>query len=296
MNNKRWYKGIICTLMLLMSSMYTHASAQEKGLEVQGVSRPMYDAKLSFSISGNVFAIKVNQGQAVKEGEVLMYLDSRAEDSRIAQLEAEIQSTIKMRTLKARIDQAKLDMERYRGALRNKAATVMEFQHAKLGHDLSVLGLEEERFRIAQLKLSLKEMQAQRDKMYLYAPKDGFVEDILVERGMAVDRNVVAVHYVAIDPLLIDVTLPMQQAARIEVGDEVEILIPNNSEVFSGKVVQIAKIAVLSNRSIKIGIHMDNPQNISAGMLVKVRFPKFLVSSTTSEQPSMETVSKGNNE
>ncbi len=270
---KYYFKfGAFLFFMLSCPSMLF---AQEKLLEVQGVSRPMYNAKLSFSMTGNIYAITVKPGQAVKEGEPLMHLDSRAEDNRIAQIEAELKNTIKLRTLKARIAQAKIDMTRYQSALKNKAATEMEFQHSKLGYDLSVLALEEEEFRLRQLQLSLKEMQAQRDKMYLYAPRDGFVEDILVERGMAVDRNVVAVHYVSIDPLLVELSLPVQQAQHIKVGDLVEVFQPNNDTKFSGKIVQIAKIAVLSNRTLKVGIHVDNPQNLSAGLMVRVRFPQI---------------------
>ncbi len=277
----------VCFITLLPSAKL---SAKENVLEVQGVSRPMYDAKLSFSMTGNVYAITVKAGQAVKKGEPLMHLDSRAEDNRIAQIQAELKNTIKLRTLKARIDQARIDMERYRSALRSKAATQMEFQHSKLGHDLSVLALEEEEFRLAQLQLALKEMQAQRDKMYLYAPRDGFVEDILIERGMAVDRNVAAVHYVSIDPLLVELSLPVQQARHIKVGDLVEVLQPDSETVLSGKVVQVAKIAVLSNRTLKIGIHVDNPQHASAGLMVRVRFPQITVNSDAS--PSVIAKSK----
>ncbi len=266
----------LCFLTVLLCYPNS-AMAEAKLLEVQGVSRPMYDAKLSFSIPGNIFAIDVKPGQAVKKGEPLMHLDSRAEDSRIAQIKSEIESTIKIRTLEARVAQAKVDMVRFQSALRSRAATVMEFQHSRLSHELSVLALEEERFRLSQLQLSLQEMLAQRDKMYLYAPRDGFVESILVEQGMAVDRNVAAVHYVSIDPLLVELTLPIQQAEHIKMGDEVEVLQPHNDMVFKGVVAQVARIAVLSNRTLKVGIHVKNPENISAGLLVTVRFPQISV-------------------
>ncbi len=259
----------ICISLCVFSST---AQAQGTLLEVQGLSRPIYDAKLSFSVPGNVFDIQVTPGQEVKKDQVLMHLDSRAEDKRLAQIQSEIQSTIKIRTLETKAAQAKLDMQRYKGALKHKAATEMEYQHAKLGHDLSILALEEERFRLAQLQLSLEEMYAQRHKMSLYAPLDGFIEDILVERGMAVDRNIAAVHYVSIDPLLVELTLPIEQAQNIAVGDAVEVFQPNNSTPFLGTVAQVAKIAVLSNRTLKVGIHVENPLKLPAGLLVKVRF------------------------
>lgn len=247
--------------------------AYAKPLEVQGVSRPIYNAQLSFPLPGSVYAILVKSGQAVKEGELLMHLDSRAEDSRLALLDSEIANTIKIRTLTTRIDQAYLDMQRYEGALREKAATVMEYQHAKLGHNLSILALEEEKFRIEQLKRSKEELTAQRDRMYLYAPCDGYVEKVLVERGMAVDRNVPALHLVSTDPLLVELTLPVEEALRLKQGDPVEVRQPGSETVLPGVVAHIARIAVLSNRTLKVSVHVSNSQGMPAGLMVNALFP-----------------------
>jgi multidrug efflux pump subunit AcrA (membrane-fusion protein) len=249
------------------------ARAGETALVVQGVSRPMYNAQLSFAVPGSVFAIPVKAGQAVKEGELLMHLDSRAEDSRLALLDSEIANTIKIRTLSTRVEQALLDMERYAGALQKHAATVMEYQHAKLAHSLSLLAREEEEFRIEQLKRSREELLAQREHMYLHAPCDGFVEEILVERGMAVDRNVPALRLVSTDPILVELTLPVDRALLLKEGDAVEVTQPGSGEVLPGLVAQVAKIAVLSNRTLKARIHVPNPGGMPVGLMVDVRFP-----------------------
>jgi len=242
-------------------------------LEVSGVSRPEYNAQLSFAAPGRVYEIAVKPGQAVKQGDLLMHLDSRAEESRIAQLEHEISSNIKIRTLQTRIKQARLDMDRYAEALRHKAATVMEYQHAQLAHDLSLLALEEEQFRIEQLKRSLGELQALRDHMYLYAPCDGYVEDIAVEKGMAVDRNVPALRLVATDPILVEFSLPVEEAMKLHIGERVEVRQPGSDTVLDGEVDQIAKIAILSNRTLKVRVHVPNPGKMPAGLMVTIRFP-----------------------
>jgi RND family efflux transporter MFP subunit len=263
--------SVLAVLFVFFISLSTTASA--KKLEVNGVSRPRYNAQLSFTVPGSVYEIAVKPGQTVKRGDLLMHLDSRAEDCRIAQLKSEISSTIKIRTLQSRIKQAHLDMDRFAEALRQNAATVMEFQHAQLTHDLSLLALEEEQFRIEQLKRSLNELQAQRERMYLYAPCDGYVEDISIEKGMAVDRNVPALRLVAIDPILVELTLPVEEAMQLKIGDRVEVRQPDSDTVFTGKVDQIAKIAILSNRTLKVRIHVPNPKKMPVGLMVTVFFP-----------------------
>ncbi len=267
----RFFGVIFLTFSVLTWGSFAHARAES--LSFEGVSRPTYNAELSFSVPGSVYAIPVERGQAVKKGDLLMHLDARAEDSRLAQLNYEIQSTIKLRTLGARVGQAKLDMNRFRNALRKNAATRMELQHAELGHTLSVLALEEEKFRLEQLKHSRNELLALREKMFLYAPYDGYIEDISVSLGMAVDRNVSAMRLVVINPLLVELTVPIEQALQLNVGDTVEVIQPDSVEVLEGKVAFIAKIAVLSSKTLKVHIHVPNAQGLPAGLLVTVRFP-----------------------
>ncbi len=267
-------KKFSCLSVLVLFLLFsTSARAAEQSFE--GVSRPIYNAQLSFSVPGTIYKIAVKRGQEVKKGELLMHLDDRAENSRLAQLDYELKNTIKIRTLTARIKQAKLDMERFRAALRKKAATLMEFQHAELGHSLSILALEEEKFRLEQLKHSREELSAHKDKMYLYAPFDGFVEEIAVELGMAVDRNVPAIRFVAIDPLLVELTLPVDKAQNLKVGDKAEVRRQGFNEIMHGEVMQVAKIAVLSNKTLKVRVTVENPTALPAGLMLNVSFPKL---------------------
>ncbi len=265
--------GCLLALACWGRSAADAADAAEPGLTVSGVSRPLYNAQLSFSLPGSVYEIAVKPGQVVKAGQLLMGLDARAEDQRLELMENEIANTIKLRTLSTRIDQAELDMERYASALRHKAATEMEAQHAKLAHSLSLLALEEEKFRLDQLRSSRDELLAQRDRMRLYAPCDGFVEDILVERGMAVDKNVPALRLVSIDPIQVDLTLPVEQALQLRPGAEVAVRLPGEEGPRQGKVVQVAKVAVLSNRTLKVRIQAPNPDHVPVGLMVEVFFP-----------------------
>ena len=278
-----WLWRAACLLLTLLYCAWAAPAAPwAASLEAQGVSRPMYNAQLSFALPGSIYVIAVKPGEAVKEGDLLMHLDSRAEDSRISLLDSEIQSTIKIRTLQTKIEQARLDMQRYANALTHKAATVMEHQHAKLAHSLSVLALEEERFRIEQLQRNREELLAQRERMYLYAPCDGFVEDVLVERGMAVDRNVPALRLVSTDPLLVDLNLPVDKALLLKEGESVEVFLPGSGAALKGTVAQVAKIAVLSSRTLRVRVHVPNPQRIPAGLMVTVRFPSI----QTHEEPA----------
>ncbi len=239
----------------------------------QGISRPSYNAPLSFALPGVIYSIDVEAGATVKKGDLLMSLDTRAEDQRLALLAAEMQSTIKQRVLETQRAQAKLDMERFRNARKHNAATDMEVQHAELQYRLATLGLEEEAFRIKQLGLNREELLAQREKMRLYAACDGIVEDIPVERGMAIDRNVAALRLVTIDPMLVELNLPVEIADTLQEGTFLDVIMDDGS-VVKGKVTHKTSIAVLSSRTLRVRLSVPNPHGHSVGLLVKVIPPQ----------------------
>ena len=272
MRSHRFVLCAFCLLALLHAAVMARP-ASGAALTAQGVSRPVYNAQLNFAMPGSVYSIVVKPGQMVKAGDLLMSLDTRAEDSRLQLLEEEINSTIKIRTLTTKIEQARLDMERYAVALKNKAATVMEAQHARLAYNLSILALEEEHFRIAQLRLNRDELLVMRERMRLYAPYDGHVEDVLVELGMAVDKSIPALQLVSIDPLQVDITLPVEQANLIKEHHRAMAIMPGGEER-PAFVKQVAKIAVLSNRTLKVRISVPNAAGTPAGLMVDVRFPE----------------------
>lgn len=265
-------QALLFVLCLCTGNAVASESSTASAVEFEGVLRPVYDGQLSFALPGRLSEIKVKRGQYVKKGALMMHLNTRAENARLALLENEICSTIKFRTLEAQKKQAKLDMERYQSALQENAATLMEFQRSKLMYDLSVLALEEEQFRINQLKLNRKELLSQRDSMYLYAPISGYVEEIYVEKGMAVDRNIPAIRFVSIDPMMVELTLPVNIAVALKVGDSVKVVHPASKEVLVGKIVHVARIAVLSNRTLKVRIHVPNPDGLSVGLMARVIF------------------------
>jgi len=266
--------SLLLFLCCITGSALASDTPAPQAVEFEGVLRPVYDGQLSFALPGRLLEIKVKRGQYVKKGALMMHLNTRAENARLALLDNEIRNTIKFRTLETQKKQAKLDMERYQSALQENAATLMEFQHSELMYNLSVLALEEEQFRINQIKLNRKELLSQRDSMYLYAPINGYVEEIYVEKGMAVDRNIPAIRFVSIDPMMVELTLPVKVAVALKVGDSVNVVHPASKKTLVGKVVHVAKIAVLSNRTLKVRIHVPNPEGLSVGLMAKVSFPK----------------------
>lgn len=262
------YAGIV---FLLFTHMDIRPSFADE-LRLQGVSLPNYNAQLSFPIPGVVGEIAVRAGQRVKTGDLLMRLHSDPEDRRIELVQHEVGNIVKLRILQTRADQAAVDYERYKGALKRQAATDMETQHAHLAHKLTLLELEEEKFRLEQLERSLHELMAHRERMRLYAAVDGYVEEVNVEVGMAVDKNTPALRLVSIDPLTVDFSMPVARALTFKEGEKVTLCFPKTTTCREGLIRHIGKIAILSSGNLRVRVQSDNPQNTPAGMMLEAVF------------------------
>ena len=247
---------------------------QPLATQIQGVTRPVYDAKLSFASQGTIFTLPVKAGAQVKKGELLMALDTRAEESRLAAITAEIESPLKLQSLQTRLDQSQLDMQRYQSAYEHKAATAMETQHSQLNVTLSKLAKKEEQFRVTQLRLAHEELAAQIDRMRLYSPCDCVVEDVMVELGMAVDRSLPALRLVDTQRLRIDINLPIEQALQFKAGESLWIRYAPQAQPVKATIVNISRLAVLSNHSLGLRLEAPNPQHYPAGMQATVALAK----------------------
>ena len=115
---------------------------------------------------------------------------------------------------------------------------------------------------------------AQRDRMRLYAPSDGRVEDIQVEVGMAVDKNTPALRFVNINPVLLELYLPVEEAMALKVGDKADVrLHPGAQEPVIGEINHISSVAILSNRTLRVRLSVPNVEEKPVGLTVDVSFP-----------------------
>jgi hypothetical protein len=64
----------------------------------------------------------------------------------------------------------------------------------------------------------------------------------------------------------------VEQAAQLHEGDQVEVQHPGSEAVVKGVVAQIARIAVLSSRTLRVRISAPNPEGRPKGLMVNVRF------------------------
>jgi RND family efflux transporter MFP subunit len=197
----------------------------------KAVTKPSGDVTLSFPRPGRVAKIYVKEGQAVRAGELLVQQDDVAEVLQLRELKLQAENTVKIRYAEKQAEQKKLDYEKVMEAGEKGAAPEMEVRHAKLDWESAVLSLELTQFEHTQDELKYAESNAQIERMRLTSPIDGRVEKIALQEGESKDAQQPILRIVKIDPLWIDVPVPLRDAWPLSVGGAARIDFPMDPNV-----------------------------------------------------------------
>jgi multidrug efflux system membrane fusion protein len=257
--------------------------------EFPAVSRPSEDKTLSFVRPGRVAEVAVKEGQCVKKGQLLMRLDDSAELAQLALLEAQYKDATRIEAGEKQEAQKKVDFEMIRVLYNKKAATKLELDHARLDWLISGLSLKLAKVQQHLDKLRHKASQLEVARMRKLSPMDGRVEAIGAEEGESVDALTPVMRVVRIDPLWVDVEVPVPVAARLKPGREAAVRInpaqykgPLPYALGRGEVLHVASVATTPGLKLRVRVELPNPEAAPAGLHVLVEFPP----EKTAEAPS----------
>jgi len=240
---------------------------------VEAITKPSGDAALSFVRAGRVTQVLVKPGEAVGAGQVLVQLDDRAERAHLAQLKAQSESTHKLEMARAELIRKKEDLKRIEAAAKDNAASDLEVIYARVDLTIAELSLALAEFEHGQDKLKWEEAEILVGQMQLASLGDGIVEKILPEPGESVDELEAVVRVVVIDPLWIDVPVPLWRARGLRLSGVAQVRFGDSTETAEGRIVHVAAVADAGSDTLAVRVELPNSELRPAGEHVWVDFP-----------------------
>jgi len=267
---------ISCALVVVCS-----ASAQQGLLEgpegTEAITRPSKDVTLSFVRPGLVAEVLVADGDKVKAGEVLIRLDDRAEQVQLAQLEADAEDEIRIDAAKANLDLKTVQLEKVRKAARKGGATELEVREAEVGKRIQELTLKNEYFQREQNKRKYDGAKIQLERLKLLSPIDGWVDGVAIKVGEGAEAYKKVIRVVQIDPLWIDVPVPLARAReRLSKGARARVAftgLDGKVRYSTGTIIKISSVADAASDTLSVRVEVSNPSRRPAGEHVRVSFP-----------------------
>jgi HlyD family secretion protein len=258
-----------------------------------GKIQPETELKLSSDVSGEITEMAVKEGDQVKKGDLLCRIKPDLYVSAIDRVNANVNTTkANLKTALAQLDQAKANLanseatfNRNKKLLEQSAISQQEFdgfkaqyESAKANVQALEAGVNAGQYNIQSSEATLKEANTNLEKTYIYAPVDGTVSKLSVEKG----ERVVGVSGMAGTEILrlanlneMEVSVEVNENDIIKVHKNDTALIEVDAYMdkkFKGIVTEIA------NSSNSTGISVDQVTNF----VVKIRLLResyqFLIS------------------
>lgn len=263
---------------------------------IEAITRPSANVVLKFTRPGLIGKVMVKDGDAVKAGQGVVQLDNEAELMQVAQLKAQAEDLTRVEASQAQLDQKLLDLKKYDQGDKNGIviATKMEIEHAKLDVIIARLSLKLAKFTQAQDKRKYEEADVRLSRMTLVSPIDGTVEDLAVEQGESVAELEEVLRVVKIDPLWINVAVPMAQARTLSKGGRAMVTFPGpgrTTEPAAGKIIHMPSEADAGSNTLKVRVEVPNPTARRAGERVKVSFTSSGKSTSAAQTTSRRLAS-----
>jgi membrane fusion protein (multidrug efflux system) len=211
-----------------------------------GTAVAIHGVTVSADLPGTVDKITFESGKQVREGEILLQLDTKQEQ---AQLEAAI----------AAQELAKIRYARTRDLLKSGVISQQEFDQATA----------EQR----QNDAKVQEIRATIARKTIRAPFSGTLGIRQANLGQYLAAGAPIVPLQSMDPIYVNFNLPQDTASSVQVGRNVKIVANDSStKEFTGRVTAINSIIDQTTRNVEVQATVPNPGGkLRPGMFVEVQ-------------------------
>ena len=214
-------------------------------LSAVGSVSAVQGAVVSAEFSGIVAEVHFENGGVAKKGDVLVKLDTSAEDAQLHSAEADLEL-------------ARADLQRTRDLAARKVVSKSELDAA------------ESKFN--RLNAVVDQMRSNIRKKTVVAPFDGQLGIRQVNVGQMIPAGQQVVQLTALDPVYVDFALPDQYLAQLDKGLEVHVrsdAFPGRD--FKGKLTAVNSMVDSVTRNVTAQATFDNPDRaLRPGMFAKV--------------------------
>lgn len=252
----------------------TAGSLPARAEAILAISAPSADIALSFVAAGIISEVLVKAGDQVEKGKLLARLDDGPEQIQAQQLKVQARDKTRIMAAEAELAQKRVDLMKLELAKTRGAASDWEIEHLRLGVRIAELSLKAAIIEKEQNQRRYIQALRQLGRMRLVAPIGGHVEKVVVEPGEAVKTLGPVIQLVKIDPLWVDVPVPLGQVKKLALEQAARVVFPGTEadEAPNGRIIHISAVADAASDTLNVRIEVANPDHRPAGERVTVKF------------------------
>jgi len=244
-------------------------------MRLVGTVRPRLRSVLAAEVAGLVVELPVDEGDGVKQGQVLCRLRDHplrfrhAEASaRRAELAASLAAAIAVR------NKARFEVDRLSRLYTAGRGTEKEQQDAQADFDAAEARVEQARQALAAQEAVVEALADDLERTVIRAPFDGRVVSKRTEVGSWVMQGGPVLEVIDLSVARVRISVPESIVRFCGVGAEVGVAVEALGKTFSGTVARIIPEGDEKARTFPIEVDIHNPQtDLKAGMFVRAAVP-----------------------
>jgi RND family efflux transporter MFP subunit len=263
-------------LLLLATAVALPASAEDPktgGGEFDCLIQPKMVLKLGTPVPGLISELLVDRGAIVKKGDVIAKLESGVEEATVALAKARAENDATIRSNHAKLEFQRRKDERMKQLRKNETVSFAIADEAETAAKVAQSELDEANMNLQLAQLELARASEVLKQRTIRSPINGVVVARALGPGeYAFDQG----HLVTvsqIDPLNVEVYLPLSHFGRIRLGTSAQVY-PEVGGEYAAIVTIVDQVFDAASATIGVRLELPNPDYaLPAGLKCQVRFP-----------------------
>lgn len=238
-------------------------------ITANGKIQPETEIKISPDVSGEIIELNIEEGDEVKKGQLLVVIKPDIYIQSYNRAQASLSSSqARLAQADARLIESELSYKRANTLFKQDAIPVSDYETAQASFKVAQSEVKAAQFAVKSAEASVAEAQEQLVKTKIYAPMDGTVSRLNVEKG---ERVVGTNMYAGTEMLVIANLFLMEVKVDVNENDIVRVNLNDTALIevdaylgrkFKGIVTEIA------NSANVVGGSTDQVTNFSVKILV----------------------------
>ncbi len=266
-----------------------HVSQQPFLYEAVATINARTVSTISAKITGTVQAVKVHEGQSVKEGDLLVTIDPRTVTAQLEQAEAALKEARRAQSsavssreaASAAADLAASTFKRYQQLRQEKSVSQQEFDEVQSRYLQSQAALaqaksmvEAAQSRIQQAQAAVQQARLAKADADVRSPYDGQVVNKLVDAGDLAAPGTPLLTIEQQGLFCADLVLPERHIQAVKLGEQVQVQVPAlDQQSVTGEIGRIIPSADPQSRSFEVKVKMPETLELRSGMFARVFIP-----------------------
>lgn len=284
--------GIAATVMIFVAAERP-AGAQEAtgGNSFDCVIEPRQVIELGSADDGVVREILVDRGDVVAEGSAVARLDFDIQALTVELARARAERNVEVRSSRAQLDYRRREVARAQQLHEKSILSTKLLDEAEVERDLAEYGLRAAEMdrRMALMELQLAE--ARLERRTIRSPVNGVVVELTKSPGELTHDQAPVMTIAQIDPLNVEVFVPITHYGKIMPGMEAEVLpSPPVNGSYMAQVEVVDQVLDTASGTFGVRLLLPNPDlELPAGLKCRIRFPQDSAERPPQEAPDVDT-------